>query len=153
MRLEFTLPVPLNEGCKLKVSFPRAYYDISLSDPALETVTVQIEYGSSSSAVAYTTSGDLVIDGTNNLFTIDDVCEGYVDDAGERYIDLSSLLQPSSVVTIEGIQVDITTESDEVIISSTGFSFTPKPGSISLSASAEDSTVQTDTDITLTLTP
>lgn len=80
--------MPLDEGCKLSVTLPSEFYQVD--DPEITSVAVQIDFAGDTNT--YTTSDSLVLDGTNNLFTIDDICDEYINDGGDRYITINSLL-------------------------------------------------------------
>lgn len=73
MRLDFFLPVPLNQGCKLSIFLPEQY-----SVDTIHTLTSFMAFGSRKD---YTeTKGNLKVNVNENKLMLEGACETYIDD-------------------------------------------------------------------------
>ena len=146
MKLDFFLPVPLNEGCKVNVALPEEY---SVSE--IQRVMTHNAFGYYQN---YTENlGNLFIDLDYNSFSIE-ACKTYVENSGTATITMFSLTQPNYEAATKSVRIQINTKNDGfVAMIDEGVTFTPTRGNITVESDALNYTVQSPTMVIFTLQP
>ena len=146
MRLDFYLPVPLNEGCKVTVVLPEEY-DVREVQRVM-TFNVFGPYAN------YTeVQGNLFVDIQANSFQIE-ACKKYVENDDVATIQMFSLTQPNYEAPTHSVQILIDTKlGGEVAMIQEGVTFTPSRGEIAAETDATNYVVQSPTKVLFTLKP
>jgi hypothetical protein len=146
MRLDFYLPVPLNEGCKVQVTLPEEYYVAEV-----ERVMTHNVFGLYRN---YTVeAGNLVINENSNAFEIDP-CSDYVENDDVATIYMFSLTQPNYEAATKSATIQINTKDGQPVAwIDEGVTFTPSRGAIATVTDATSYVVQSPTKVLIQLKP
>lgn len=144
-RLQFKIPVPVNSGCIIDITFPS---DFSLSGADLTTVQGFGLFGG-----ARTLTGSLNVG--NNTYTITDGCTSYVSQDIIGILDFNSIQNPFSVQPTGSVQVYVKDSSQFSIAQVTaGITYTATAGTLTgVTLTPENTIVSTTTSISLTFLP
>jgi len=134
MQLNFYLPVPLNQGCKVTVELPVQY--------SIETVTSVNSLMVFGRYVKYTVEdGTLLILKDKNQFIIE-ACATYIENDKIGTIYISQLRQWKFEKATDSVKIYITSGSDDKIAQiESGVTFTPFRGEIQAKATAVNEVV------------
>jgi hypothetical protein len=144
-RLQFKIPVPLNSGCIMDITFPS---DFTLNGAELTTVRGLGLFGG-----ARTLSGSLNVG--NNTYTITDGCTTYVSANIFAIIDFNSIKNPDSIKPTSSVQVFVKDSSQFSVAQITaGITYIATTGTVTgITLTPENTIVSTTTAITLTFLP
>lgn len=145
LRLQFKVPVPLNSGCIMDVTFPA---DFPLSGTDLTTVIGFGLFGGSR-----TLTGSLNVG--NNTYTITDGCQSYISQDLIGILDFNSIENPFSVKTTGSIAVYVKDSTQFSIAQVTsGIVYTATTGTLTgVTLTPSTTIVATSTDITMRFLP
>jgi hypothetical protein len=145
LRIQFYVPVPLNSGCIIDVTFPS---DFVLSGADLTNVQGFGLFGGSRALTGSVNVG-------NNTYTITDGCSTYVSQDQLAIMDFSSVENPFTVKTTGSIAIYIKDVNQYAIAQITsGITYASTVGTISnLTLTPEVTTVATLTAITISFLP
>jgi len=144
-RLQFRVPVPLNSGCIMEVTFPS---DFTLSGADLTNVRGLGLFGG-----ARVLTGSLNVG--NNTYTITDGCSTYVSQDIDAILDFTSIENPDSIKTTDSVQIFIK-DSTQFPISqlTSGITYTATTGTLTgVTLTPENTIVSATTAITLRFLP
>jgi hypothetical protein len=143
--LTFSLPLPMNIGCIIKITFPS---DMQITTTNLIEVNGFGLFGAKVSI-------PLSIDTANNQFTVSNACDTYKTTDFDAIIEFKTVNSPQSVMPSSSFSISITT-SDGYSIASTnsGIIYTASAGSISIiTATADDTAVGNSTSVLFSFYP
>jgi hypothetical protein len=142
MKLQFALPVPLNQGCKVTVQLP-PQYNIS----TITLVGALQVFGNLQQFTALNKNF------SENSFTIFP-CRNYIDNNNLAVLYISNLTQPPYEKATDSVKIQIKSSADfKVAQVQSGITFTPYRGTAAVEGSANVKTVQTPTAITFKIWP
>lgn len=145
LRLQFKVPVPLNSGCIIDVTFPSDY---SLSGADLTTVQGFGLFGG-----ARVLTGSLNVG--NNTYTITDGCTNYVSQDLIGILDFNSIKNPFSVKPTDSVRIFVKDSTQFSIAQvTTGITYTATPGTMTgVTLTPENTIVSTVTAIRFRFLP
>lgn len=144
-RLQFKIPVPLNSGCIMDITFPS---DFALNGADLTTVQGFGLFGG-----ARVLTGSLNVG--NNTYTISDGCDGYVSQDIIGILDFNSIENPFSIKPTGSVSIYVKDSSQFSVAQITaGITYTASVGALTgVTLTPENTVVSTSTSITLTFLP
>jgi hypothetical protein len=144
-RLQFKVPVPLNTGCIMDITFPS---DFIISGADLTTVQGFGLFGGSR-----TLTGSLNVG--NNTYTISDGCDGYVAQDLVGILDFNSIENPFSVLPTGSVQIFVKDSSQFPVAQiTTGITYTATVGTLTgITLTPETTIVSSTTAIVITFLP
>ena len=147
MRLDFYLPVPLNPGCNLEITFPKQYSVQTVQYLQTQNVFGRIQ-------TFKTSFNNLDVYSLSNKLRLLNVCESYRDNNMEGTILIYSLRQPDYVLETDSFMVEITSvDGDRIAKVDEGVTFTPTKGILDATTDASIKTVQEETDVIFEILP
>lgn len=144
-RLQFKIPVPLNSGCIMDITFPS---DFTLNGADLTTVQGFGLFGG-----ARVLTGSLNVG--NNTYTISDGCDGYVSQDIIGILDFNSVENPFSIKPTGSVSIYVKDSSQFSVAQITaGITYTATVGTLTgVTLTPENTVVATSTSITMTFLP
>ena len=143
--LTFAIPVPLDIGCLMYITFPT---EMQISTTNLVEVNGFGLFGAK-------TSIPLSIDTTNNIFTITNACTVYRTTDFDAIIEFIQVVSPLSTQPSSSFTISITTAAgDDIAYIDSDILYTASEGNVgSIDATADDTSVSTSTSVLFSFVP